>query len=76
MGARSFENICTPVRCTRKRDTRFFSEDEIPANIRYEAITTTIQIIVSPVSTTSPASIIPTGSPNPSPYSFLPSSST
>ena len=72
--ARSFENICTPVRCTRKRDFRFFTEDEIPATIRYEAIHTpttihveTSHIIVSPLLTTSPARITPTTSPNPSP---------
>eukprot|EP00815_Leptocylindrus_aporus_P008698 CAMPEP_0116074168 /NCGR_PEP_ID=MMETSP0322-20121206/15765_1 /TAXON_ID=163516 /ORGANISM="Leptocylindrus danicus var. apora, Strain B651" /LENGTH=193 /DNA_ID=CAMNT_0003563757 /DNA_START=111 /DNA_END=689 /DNA_ORIENTATION=- len=74
--ARSFENICTPVRCTRKRDFRFFPEDEIPATIRYEPMPTSVTIhvetspiIFSPVSTTSPASInpTPTASPCPSP---------
>ena len=70
--ARSFENICTSVRCTRKRDTRFFPEDEVSATIRYEAILPTIhvqtsQTILSPVSATSPARITPTTSPNPSP---------
>ena len=70
--ARSFENICTPVRCTRKRDTRFFPDDEVSATIRYEAIPPTIhvqtsQTILSPVLTTSPARITPITSPNPSP---------
>ena len=61
--ARSFVNICTPVRCSRKRDFRFFPEDEIPATIRYEALPTPTTIHVAPASFTP----TPTASPNPSP---------
>ena len=64
--ARSFENICTPVRCTRKRDTRFFPEDEVSATIRYETIPPTIHVQTSQI-IHSPARITPTTSANPSP---------
>jgi len=53
--ARSFENFCTPVRCTRKRDFRFFPEDEISATIRYETLPApTPTIHVAPASITHP----------------------
>ena len=64
--ARSFENICTPVRCTRKRDTRFFPEGEVSATIRYEAFPPTIHVQTSQI-IHSPARITPTTSANPSP---------
>ena len=63
---RSFESICTPVRCTRKRDSRFFPEDEVSATIRYEGIPPTIHIQTSQI-IHSPATITPTTSANPSP---------
>jgi len=63
---RSFETICTPVRCTRKRDFRFFPEDEVSATIRYEAIPLTIHVQTSQI-IHSPVTITPTTSANPSP---------
>jgi len=65
-GAHSFEKICTPVRCFRKRDTRFFPEGEIPAFISYDAeIPTAIRYKSSQTQTRNhyPIFSLPTSSP-------------
>ncbi len=64
--ARSFENIAPEYSCFRKRDFRFFPEDESPATIRYETLPAP-----TPTSHVAPASIThtptSTASPNPNP---------